>query len=141
MNDCGEKPGQLMKLISAAKIGELIDCRACVIWISRVNNGVVFTIKVNTANAAMAANSDTWNRNVRYSRFGGEVVSFFAACCAASFTFLTGFSPVSSDILSFLIYKVTSTQKGFFLEPGPPVEEVPHMHLFPVLREQHFPLG
>jgi hypothetical protein len=48
-------------------------------------DGIVATIKVSTTKAPMAENSNTWNRKVRYFRFGSEVVSAFAA----SLIFLT----------------------------------------------------
>src|SRR6266508_2606271 len=114
INDCGEKPGQLIKLMRAAKSGELMDCKARSISRSMGKDGIVFTMNVNTAKAPMAANRDTWNRNVRYSRFGLEVTSFFAACWAASFTFSTGFSLVVSDILSFLLHTVLLTPMCFW---------------------------
>jgi len=102
MKDCGENPGQLIKVIKPAKTGELMDCKARSIARSIGKDGIVLTINVSTAKAPMAANSDTWNKNVRYSRFGREVASFFAACWAASFTFSTGFSLACSAIRAFL---------------------------------------
>src|SRR5215216_657810 len=111
IKDCGEKPGQLIRIIKFAKIGELIDCKARVIARSSGNDGIVLTMNVKTPNAAIAAKSDTWNKNVRYSRFGREVVSFLAACSAAPFTFSTGFSPVISDILFFLTFKVAVSEE------------------------------
>jgi predicted lipase len=79
INDCGKKPGQLIKFIRSAKIGELIDCKARASSRSMGKDGIVFTIKVSTAKAPMAANNDTWNRNLRYWRFGRDIVSSFAA--------------------------------------------------------------
>src|SRR6266487_3546531 len=125
MNDCGEKPGQLIKLIRVEKIGELMDCKARSISRSIGKDGVVLIIKVSTAKAPTAANSDTWNRNVLYSRLGGEVASFWAACCATSFTFSTGFLLVISDIPLFLLNKIVPIQTDSLLGQEKPVEGVP----------------
>jgi len=80
-----------MSLINSANNGELIDWSARVIWRSTGKDGVVLTSKVNIAKAPIAKNSATRNRRVRYFRLGGDVVSAFSACCAASFIFLKGF--------------------------------------------------
>src|SRR5215216_5379468 len=115
--DCGEKPGQLIRVMMTAKRGESIDCTVRVIWRSIAKEGMVATMKVNTAKAPMAENKAAWNNSVRYSRLGGDVVSAFAACCAASLIFSTGFSSVSSGILLFL-FQTEAYPGGFFSATG-----------------------
>src|SRR5215216_3268922 len=92
IKDCGENPGQLMRLMNAPKIGELMDCNARVICKSIGKEGVVLTKIVNVVNAPMTASRPIKKRYVRYSRLGGEVTSFLATCWATSFTFSTGFA-------------------------------------------------
>src|SRR5215208_285843 len=102
INVCGEKPGQLIRLIRPENSGELMDCRRRVIARSMGKEGVVLTRIVNVVNAPTSAIRPISNRYVRYSRLGREVASAFAACSAAPFTFSTGLLLACSAIgLSF----------------------------------------
>src|SRR5215216_5592124 len=125
----GENPGQLMRLISAAKMGELMDCSVRVICRSMGKDGVDLTNRVKVVNAPTTATRPIWNRYVRYSRFGREVTSAFATCCAASFAFSTGFSVACSAIV--LSFQHVAMKRALLREREIPGQEAPPQRSLP----------